>query len=92
MWHFDRGATTHKPLPYWDAATMPPEISDDQIAQFVALIRNANVRDDHYARAAESIIMAGDAVRPMLIALLTDPENLVRNRASELLGRILLRD
>jgi hypothetical protein len=92
MWHFGRGATTHKLSPSWDAAIMLHDISDDQIAQFVALIRNSNVRDDQYAKAADAIIMAGDSVRPMLIALLTDPEKLVRDRATELLGRIVLRN
>lgn len=63
-------------------------MSYERFSKFIALIRDANVRDDHYMRASQAIVDAGEAVRPLLISLLSDAEKLVKDRAAELITRL----
>jgi hypothetical protein len=63
---------------------MPTQF-DYEIKQLVSIIRDANVRDGVYAIATQEIIRSGATVRPALLALLSDSEAMVRNRAKELL-------
>jgi hypothetical protein len=65
-----------------------PANPEHTFPHFVALIRDANVRDGAYARASQAIVDAGETVRPVLTTLLFDPEKLVRDRAAELLRRL----
>jgi len=68
---------------------MRSQPKDDQILRLVAVIRNANVRDERYVQAEQSIVDLGlPAVQAALLALLSDPERLVRDRAAELLKRL----
>ena len=67
---------------------MTVQPSDTQFFHFIALIRDANVRDDHYLRASQKIVDAGESVRSLLSDLLLDAEKLVQDRAAELLSRL----
>src|SRR5262245_60183835 len=62
--------------------------TDSQVMRLVAVIRKANVRDEAYIHAEKSIIGFGSAVRSVLLTLLSDPDRVVRERATELLRKL----
>jgi len=63
-------------------------LSDEEITRLVQVIRSSNVRDTSYQEAEGAIVRHGPAARPILVTLLSDPEKLVRDRATELLEKL----
>ena len=67
---------------------MSASLSDEEVIRTVQIIRSANVRDESYRQAEGFIIGRGKAARPIVMSLLSDPEKVVRERATELLQRL----